>query len=266
MYQLDEEPVQTIDLYVVPRRHVEYCEPINIGRIINRVLCFLCLPLLLLVPSCWQDTGPWTLFVSLQLLPAQTFTATATIGQSGTRVIPATNARGSLTVYNGSILAQRLQKGFIVEAVSGVAIVTDAAVVIPAGDPPAFGVARVPAHAVQPGQAGNVGELAVSSVYGTSLYIKNLIGFSGGSDATTEQYATEEDKQAALSSALYRLKLETKRPDALLDGQCPEEVTSADLSLTVTWQCQFMCYEVPRGLRVLSAVRDGDRVKLEVRR
>jgi hypothetical protein len=266
MYQLDEEHIETIDLYVVPRKqHIEYHEQISVGRIMNGVLCFVCAALLLLLPSA-VDRSPWTLLVPLQLLPPQPFTASASISPTGTRVIPATNAHGWLTVYNGSFLVQQLPKGFIVSSTNGVEIVADASVTIPAGDPPTYGMARVSAHAAGPGSTGNIRALSVSSVYGAALYIKNLAPFTGGVEARTEPYATEQDQQAALSSARYRLKTQTKQPNALLDRPCDEQAMSANLSITVTWSCQFAQYRVPVGLHVLSVVRIGDSAKLEVRR
>jgi len=266
MYQRDDEPIETVHLYVVPEQ--EYfveSRAINIGRIINSILCCAFLPLLLVIPS-WQNVGPWDITVPLQLLPLQQFTATGTVEQTGTRVVPATNASGTLTVYNGSFLVQQLPKGFVIESTGGAIIVTDSTVKIPAGDPPDYGMARVQAHAIAAGQAGNIRALALSSVIGGSLYIKNLTAFTGGIDARTEQYATEQDEQAALSSARYRLKQQTKQDSALLMQQCDETAASARLSLTVTWQCQFARYDVPQGLHVLSVQPDGDSVRLEVRR
>jgi hypothetical protein len=259
--QKNYEPPQVVHLYVVPEE--EYRDPIDIKRVINRALGLVAMLLLFAIPS-GVDISPWSLIVPLEILPVQTLTTTVTIAPTGTNVIPSTNARGTLTVYNGSILVQQLPKGFIVESAGG-EIVTDEAVVIPYGNPPSYGVARVAAHSVSAGQAGNVPALAINATYGTSLYLKNLTSFTGGADGRTEAIATDSDKQAALSSARYKLRTQTNRH--MLDHPCGgESVTQSGLSLSVSWSCQFVAYTVSPGLHVLSAQRAGDRVVLEVQR
>jgi hypothetical protein len=255
----NEPPVETLHLYVVSDEEYErYVKsaPIGFSQIVNTLLCLVCAVLLFAIPSA-MDISPW--FVVVPLQPAQTFMTTVEIAPTGQRVIPATSAHGTLTIYNGSILSQQLPPGFILTGQSGMEIATDQAVIIPAGNPPAYGLATTKAHVVAAGSAGNISARSINEVYGTSLYLKNLASFSGGADASTVHYATETDKQTALSSA--RNQLNMRQYPAMNDG-CTAQMR--DLSLAVS--CQFVRYRPPAGLHVLSVQRIGDTVKLEVSR
>lgn len=270
---VQEEPIERIHLYVVPEEeyeeeYVESRRPPNIPRILSRLLGLLCLSFLFTIPS-GQDISPMPLTVPLEWLPLQTFHASVIIQPTGVRVEPATNARGMLTVYNGSFLVQQLPRGFIVESSNNVQLVTDASVTIPAANPPALGQARVQAHAVTPGAGSNIPALGVNMTYGNSLYLKNLTAFSGGVDARSIQVATDADRQVALSSARYRLRTQTLRTQTnqrMLDKACSEKISEENLTLTAAWTCQFVQYRVEAGWQVLSVRREGKRVILQVRR
>jgi len=267
MYQREDEQLETIHLYVVPER--EYSEDTSvitvspIHRTIASILCSLCLVGLLIIPAS-ADIGPKTILVPLQLLPIQTFTTTVAIVPTGQQTIPATPAHGILTLYNGSILVQQLPKGFIVTSQGGVEIITDATATIPAGNPPAYGMAKVPAHAITLGSSGNIPALSITETYGSSLYLKNLTPFSGGADASTVIVATDTNRTDALLSARATLHTQAKTATALLDKPCDETTNQESLSLIVSWQCQFVTYAVPRGMQVLSFERKGNSVLLVI--
>lgn len=273
-----QKRIKRADLYVVHEGYVEYVEhegyveyvedkkPLSIWRILKRIP-LLCVVFLFIIPSA-QDVSPLPIMTRLEFLPLQTLTATVAIQPTGVQVIPAINARGMLTVYNGSFLVQQLPRGSIVESSGGVQIVTDEVVVVPPVDPPALGQARVQAHAVVAGASGNVSSFSINAVYLTSLYVKNLTAFSGGTDAYTVRVATGEDKATALMTASYKLRNQTKlwvTKTRMLD-RCDKTASEVNLMLTATWTCQFLQYHVEAGQQVLSAKRVGKSVILQVRR
>lgn len=265
MYEIAGEPMEIVDLYVVPRVPREIRNPVDVNRVVDLILCLICV--LCLIPSVLSDVSDGSFIITVPLVSSfQKFESTVTIQPSGTAVVSATHASGTLTVYNGSILVQQLPPGFIVSSQGGVEIATDRSVIVPAGNPPAYGMVKVQAHAVVAGVSGNIGALSINAVYGESLYIKNLTPFTGGVDVRAETYATETDKAAALSTARYKLNTQAKQYPAMLDRQCGETIQQNDPMLTVVWSCQFASYHVPAGLHVLSVQKIGESVKLEVSR
>ncbi len=264
MYERVEDEIKTRHIFV--QQYEEYTrESISMGRAVNAILCLVCAVLLFAIPSD-RDVAPWTKIVPLEILPAQTFTTTVAIIPTGQNIVPAMSARGIITVYNGSFLAQQLPAGFILTSRGGMEITADQNTTIPAGNPPAYGMAKVPAHVIRAGQSGNIPALAINQIYGTSLYLKNLTAFSGGVDVRTVVIVTDADKAAALSSARYHLNTQAKSYPAMLGHPCGESVLQNDLALVVSWICQFVSYHVPAGLHVLSVQRIGESVKLEVSR
>ncbi len=253
-----EQGIETVHLYIVPEQENQ---PINLPRIINRILCGIFASVLLTLPSQF-DLSPKTMLVPLQFLPPQIFSTTVSVEPTGKKVIPATTAQGALTIYNGSIFVQQIPKGFLVIAQDGTEIITDEEAVIPAGNPPFFGTVRVPAHAVLPGVAGNIPVLSINTNYGGSLYLKNLTAFRGGNDSYTIPSASETDKLTALTMARSILMVRQKSYPALLDQPCGETSTQDNLLLIVSWHCQFVTYQAPKGVRVISVERKGGSVLL----
>lgn len=201
--------------------------------------------------------------VPATLLPVQHIQASAIIIATGSRVIPATAARGTLTIYNGAALVEQLPAGFVVTSAQGVEIATDQAVTIPAANAPTFGVAQVAAHAVVAGAAGNVAAATIHQQDGSSLVIKNLAAFSGGQDGHTETFVTDDDHARALMSA--RKQVAAQQPIGLLAKPCSETDTRAAASITVQLGCQLVTYNAPTGVKIVSVVGvEGQSVVLRV--
>jgi hypothetical protein len=267
------EPMKTIHVWMVPESERE---PEEQGRswlpdwraIGQRCVQFLAL--LLLAVVCTAESSPAsrirTLTVPAILLPVQTIAARAAIIPTGVKTIPARQARGILTVYNGSILRESLPAGFIVTASTGVEIATDQAVVVPPANLPEPGVAHVPAHAIQPGAQGNIAAYSISQNDGSSLVIKNLTAFTGGKDASTVQYVTSQDKDNALAQARQQVEeqqLAGTHPGVLVG--CKETATVETSSVIVSWACQYATWAAPVGAQVLSASVQGRVIVLRVR-
>ena len=131
---------------------------------------------------------------------------------------------------------------------------------MPAGNPPAYGIAHVSVLAVVPGRKGNIATLDINQVYGTSLYIRNLHSFTGGQEARTVSFISSQDRQNALSQARQSLIQNTLV--GLLQSPCRETVTD-NQPLLVTWICQFVTYAAPPG-KVLHAEVLGKIVILDI--
>jgi hypothetical protein len=75
----------------------------------------------------------------------------------------------------------------------------------------------------------------INRTIGTDLFIKNFSAFTGGQNAYSVQYVTEQDKQAALSSA--KTQVEAKQPLVLLLKPCTETMSLLARSATATLTC-----------------------------
>ncbi len=128
----------------------------------------------------------------------------------------ATRATGTLTFYNAAFTPRTVAAGTVFTGNDGVQVVTDATVTIAANNPPSDGIARVPAHAVQPGAQGNIPLLDINGVFVDGLYAKNLAAFNGGQDARDYKVVTQADQDGA--AATLKAKL-TPAMDAALQGQ-----------------------------------------------
>lgn len=176
------------------------------------------------------------------LLPLKTFLTEVSVLPTGVHRHQATQAHGVVTIYNGSILALELPQGMILTGRDGMEVTTDEGVVVPAGNPPAYGMATVSVHTVIPGSKGNIAALDINQVYGTSLYIRNLHPLSGGAESYTVRVITAQDRQDALAQA--RVTLFHQTLSGLLSHPCLEHATGTT-SLHVAWTCQFVTYTAP---------------------
>jgi hypothetical protein len=251
-----DEPLETIHLYVVRE---EEPRPSLLPVILSMLVLLALLAMGILVPYKPLYIQK-TIRVPAIFLPLRPFSSTVTIIPTGEKTYPATQAHGTLTIYNGSILSQELPLGMILTGKDNVEVMTDETVVIPAGNPPAYGIAQVSVHAVVPGRKGNIATLDINQVYGTSLYIRNLHSFTGGREAHTVTFITSQDRQNAISQARHILIQHTL--SGLLQSPCRETVTG-NQPLLVTWTCQFVTYAAPPG-KVLHAEVAGKVVILDI--
>lgn len=275
MYKLEdqEEQLETIHVYFY-EEEPKNTHPLS-QKTIDAILSIITSIFLLcgIIALCFIPNPPSyiikTVSVPALYVPVQTDTTTITIVPTGIKTIPTTKATGTLTIYNGSILAQKLPQGFILTGKDGIEIVTDQAVTIPAGNAPEYGIATISAHAVVDGSTGNIKAYDITSVYGTDISIKNLAAFTGGVDPQTVTFATSEDTNKARSIARYTLLTHTKHPTGgrLLAQPCQEMTSQKDLELTVLWACQFVSYTYspPPGAKVLSAKVRGEIVLLQMK-
>lgn len=259
MQQVDEQPMETIHLYVVRE---EEPHP-SLVPLVCSVLFLLCVIAAGIVvpykPAYEQKT---------LTLPAyfftRTFTASTAIIPTGIKTYPATNARGELTIYNGSILQQDIPAGMIFTTASGIEVVTDTSAIVPAGNPPSYGTAIVQAHTVLPGAQGNIPSYAINQVYGASLYIRNIQAFHGGENAYSIKVVTTQDKQTAIDTARSFLASQEAHRQAILAKPCYESSHIKNLILRLSWTCQYFTFPVPSNMRVTHVQLFGNKVFVDV--
>jgi len=184
-----EEPIETIHVYVV---RDEEPRPSSLLPLFFACLCLVALVTLTVYsgehPALEQDT----LHVPALLLPIKIFTASVEVIPTGVKTFPATNATGTLTLTNGSIVSEALPTGMLFTTTDGVEVVTDTAVWVPAGSATGYGRATVAAQVVPSGS--NLPPLALNQVVGTALYVQNLSAFAGGRKASRVTVRTPEDR------------------------------------------------------------------------
>jgi hypothetical protein len=246
MFQVDDEPTETLHIYVVrkaaPRPSML---PVFLSVFALALLVAFCV----LVPY-QQTVARITLRVPAILASLKTFTVQVAIIPTGVKVYPARNAHGVLRITNGSVISQNLPAGLTFISNRGVSLVTETAVFVPAGSANGYGFATVAAHALMSGKAGNIPAYAINTVEGSSVYIRNLTAFRGGSDAYSVKFATPQDRQTALAQARQHLAVVSTG----LHYPCSETVSGA---LSVTWRCQFITYHIPAFYHVTAVKISG---------
>ncbi|HLZ56072.1 MAG TPA: hypothetical protein VKR06_03910, partial [Ktedonosporobacter sp.] len=138
-------------------------------------------------------------------LPTLTFSQDTTVNATGTGRQQAASAHGLIVFYNAALVAQFLPAGTVITGASGVQVVTDEDVSIPAALLPTEGQASVTGHAVAAGLGGNI---PAGDLYGpccrTAVYVSNQ-AFSGGQVAREYRMVQQSDidtAQKALQSTL----------------------------------------------------------------
>ncbi len=113
---------------------------------------------------------------------------------SGVAHIPATAAWGNLTFYNAATYSQTIAEGTVLTGADGVLVVIDAPALIPAGNPPLFGIASVNAHAAVAGSRGNIAVLDINGLCcAAGVAVKNTAAFTGGQDSRTYPTVMQAD-------------------------------------------------------------------------
>ena len=253
MHQVDDAPIETLHIYL------EREQPPR-PSLLPIFLSVCALSILIAIGVLTPNQQPVTrdeIRVPAVLLPLRTFTAQTPVIPTGIKTYPATTAYGVLTITNGSVIAQILPAGFIFMSSSGVSVVTDKAVFVPAGSANGYGFATVAAHALISGKSGNIPAYAINRVEGSSVYVRNLAAFQGGRDAYSVKYVTAPDKQAALDKARQHLAVVS----AGLHYPCFERINGA---VRVTWLCQFLIYHIPTYMHVTGVRIQGKNLLVTV--
>ncbi len=149
--------------------------------------------------------------VAARLLEVGSLTQRQTVPTTGTGHAPARVGEGMLTFYNAAPYSQTVAAGAMLTGADGVEIVTAAPAIIPAGNPPIFGIATVPAHAAVIGPQGNIAPLDLNGLCCMAgISVKNTAAFHGGQDAYNYQIVTQQDIDQAAGPLLATLTPETQ--------------------------------------------------------
>jgi len=214
MRVIDEEPMETLHLYIVPEDQLPPKR--DYFAIFMIIFCSLFLigiiALSLLAPSPNQDVSFSLSIQDFHLAPVSK-TITVSVTATGQGHIPASTATGTITFYNGAIYTQIIPFGTMLKGSDGIAVITDEQAVIPPAAqsiPPTYGYTSVTAHAVTAGASGNIqeGEINMACCV-TSVIAQNPYSFTGGRNARDFTYLTQEDVTNAQAPLLPTLQAET---------------------------------------------------------
>lgn len=214
MRVIDEQPMETIHLYVVledqlpPKRDYFAIFTIIFCSLLLLNFIFLCL----LAPSPNHEVS-FSLAVQGYALAPVTKTMNRAVHATGKHYVPATTATGTITFYNGAIYTQIIPINTVLKGADGIPVITDAQATIPPTAqtiPPTYGRTSVLAHSVTPGMSGNVeaGDINQACCV-TSVIAQNPYGFHGGRNAYTDTYLTGGDVKNATASLLPTLQAQT---------------------------------------------------------
>jgi hypothetical protein len=135
--------------------------------------------------------------VEARLVRVTTPSMPQTVPTTGKGHKPAMHATGTLTFYNEASYEQTIAAGTVLTGADGVRIRTDALAIVPAGNPPRFGIATVPAHAVQTGPTGNIASYDVNGLCCTAgIAVNNTTAFIGGQNPRDYPAVTQRDLNA----------------------------------------------------------------------
>ena len=257
MYQVEDEPIETIHLYVVREGQKR---PSLVHVIISLFALSFLVAFSILVPYQQPEIRKT---IRIPATPfTKTFTVAAPVTPTGIKTYPATAAHGTLTITNGSVIAQELPAGLMFTGNDGVEITTDTAVFVPAGSAAGYGVATVSAHAAT-GKAGNIPAYDINRVIGSSVYVRNLSPFMGGQDAYSVKFATPQDRQTALDRAKQTLEAQAQHVKAILKSLSLQS-TLTGLMLKVTLIAAFFAYPHLPGYRIITVTAQGDSLLVTV--
>jgi VCBS repeat-containing protein len=200
---------------------------------------------------------PTTGQIPARFLPSLTLTQAKRAVATGHGHQSATQAHGFLTLYNGQSAAYAIALGTVFTGGDGVQVATDSEVTIPPGNPPSYGQATVSAHAISPGEAGNIASGDINTTIATAVFVKNS-QFTGGQNERSFTYVTQADIQSAatpLTTLITRsenaaLQAQLTSDEALLRMPCAPSVRSShqagqeasDIVVTVSENCSGVAY------------------------
>lgn len=226
MRVVEEEPVQTLHLFVVPEDQLPPKR--DYFAIGVAICCFLFIigivALSILAPSPSQEVSFSVNIQGFALAPMSK-TMQTTVIATGKKFVPATIATGKITFYNGAIYAQIVPVNTILKGADGVSIITDEQATIPAAVqtiPPSYGQITILAHALTPGAIGNITAGDINEACCATSIIAQNTSFHGGKDSYTYTFLSAQDVQNAKASLLPTIHAQTLAllPNPQLNSAC----------------------------------------------
>jgi len=157
-------------------------------------------------------------------------------------------------------------------------VMTDADMSIPAGNPPVYGQASVFAHALLPGEVGNIQAGDISTTIANGILVKNLGAFYGGKNARNYHTVTRDDI-SNLSTAVQASENRLTQSEFGKQLQAGEEMTQPQchfaiasnhaigqetdqVQVTVKETCKASAYSIERIKRYLAGKNTQDVIHL----
>jgi hypothetical protein len=208
--------------------------------------------------------------VAARLLEVGSPTQRQTAPTTGTGHAPARVGEGTVTFYNAAPYSQTIASGTLLTGADGIEVVTDAPAVIPAGNPPTFGIATVPAHAAVIGPQGNIAPLDLNGLCCMAgISVKNTAAFHDGQYAYDYPMVTQADIDhvagpllAALTPATQAsLQAEVHQGERLAGQvQCQPVITpdhpvgsdASQVTVSVSVTCHAQVYDHEAVVRLVT--------------
>lgn len=198
--------------------------------------------------------------VNARALQPITIHQTETGNATGKAHQDATAARGTITFFNGLYSQQFVPADTQLTSATGITVATDQPVTVPAGNPPFYGQATVPAHALTPGANGNIAAYAVDTACCfASGRAENTVGFIGGADARDYTYVRQSDiarltgdlLPTVTSTMQQKLSSDLTPGEQIYQFPCSPRVSAdhsigdvaANLTVSVTETCNGIAYD-----------------------
>jgi hypothetical protein len=266
MRVVDEEPLETLHLYVVPEDQLPPKR--DYLAIFTVIFCLLVLigilAISVLAPPPDHEVSFSLVIHGYMLAPISRTIKVNTIA-TGKQYVPATTATGTITFYNDAIYAQIIPSDTVLKGSDGIQVVTDEQAVIPPAaqtTPPTYGQVSVAAHARISGKAGNIqaGDINEACCV-TSVIAQNTL-FHGGRNAYTYTYLSDQDVKKTAAPLLPKLQAQTLStlPHPQLNPTCTTVTTSipgvgketVNAVLSITETCQAWSYSVSSAKDAIS--------------
>jgi hypothetical protein len=187
-----------------------------------------------------------------------TLTQSKTVPTTGKGHQDATQATGTITLYNASILSQTIDAGTLFIGSDGVHIITYQTAVIPGATPPTEGQTTVSAHAVNPGEAGNIRAGDIQGACCRENIFADNSAFSGGQDEQNYTIVRQTDIHGVVSSLVPTLtqhiqasfQEQIRQGETLTPNLCSQNVSpdrnvgdeATNVTVTVTESCIAAAY------------------------
>src|SRR6266567_409291 len=166
--------------------------------------------------------------IQTRSLAPVTINKTLTAPTTGKGHQQAKQARGTLAFYNGLFTMQTFPQGTVFTGADGIKVTTDKSVTIPAGNPPSYGQATIPAHAIMLGAAGNIQAGDISTSVSNGVLVKSS-QFSGGRDARDFHAVAKSDLDSLTATLQQQLTQAMPQTFNIAPG---EEVTPTNCTFT----------------------------------
>jgi hypothetical protein len=208
--------------------------------------------------------------VGARLLEVSTPAVAQTVPTTGRGHTAATHATGSVNFYNEATYPQTIVADTVLTGADGVQVATETATLIPAGNPPRFGVVTVPEHAMLARPAGNIAAFDLSGLCcAAGVAVKNTMAFTGGQRARDFAAVAQRDVQrvsgplaATLTQSAQDIFTAQVHPteQVVSPAQCaptihpdhPVGSEATQVAITVSVACRGEVYDA-QGARVLAA-------------